>query len=128
MEEKFTEQESKTLSINKNIIKQAKENIKRVEGLRREREEKARAERVAARLRDALDTKKKARDNKIRGALLEMSETAKKYGMKFDAPPMSAGWRFKPERFASFKLHVTDVSGKTEVVQIYTRHDGFEWD
>jgi hypothetical protein len=124
MAEQFTEQESKALSDLKAQIKQVKEEIRDVEDRRRARE-KVKAE-IAAKMR--LRGPKVARDNKIRAALLEMAKIAKVYGMRFDAPPTPAGWRFTPARFASFKLHVDTPDGKTELVQIYTKHDGFEWD
>jgi len=121
MAEQFTAGESVILATQKENIRYAKKRIKEVEDARRKREKEAVAKTVVSRA-------KQTRDNKIRAALLEMAETAKKYGMAFDAPPKPVGWRYSPQRQASFKIVVTDVSGRNETVQIYTRADGFEWD
>jgi hypothetical protein len=121
MAEKFTPAETLAISAAKTDIADAKRRIRRVEDARRAREKEAVAKTMVSRA-------KQTRDNKIRAALLEMAETAKKYGMAFDAPPKPVGWRYSPQRQASFKIVVTDVSGRNETVQIYTRADGFEWD
>lgn len=115
MAEQFTEAETRVIEVAKQDIRDAKRRIRRVEDARRAREKEAAAKAVAARWN-------KTRDNKIRAALLEMTNTAKTYGMKFDAPLSGFGMR---QPFT--KLHVTNVHGEVEVVQIYIKHDGFEW-
>jgi hypothetical protein len=122
MAEQFTEQESKALSDLKAQIKQVKEEIRDVEDRRRARE-KVKAE-IAAKMR--LRGPKVARDNKIRAALLEMAKIAKTYGMRFDAPVSMFGTSRVRKPFTI--LHIDTPDGRTESVQIYTKHDGFEWD
>jgi len=113
----FTESESRAL-------KYYKQQISRIKAARRDRQEaedKLAAQKAADAAKKRLNPTKWARDNKIRGALEEFTRTAKVYGMKFSAP--TEGTR---EPFT--KLRVQDVYGRTEVVQIYIKHDGFEWD
>lgn len=133
MEEKFTQAETAKLATERQRIKWAKEEIKKIEEARRKREaerivrQKAEAEAERAeRLRKASNPVKWARDNKIRAALLEMANTAKIYGMKFEAPGPDAGGRYN-NRQPFTKLHVDNGYGGTEIVQIYIKHDGFEW-
>lgn len=119
----FTESESRAL-------KYYKAQISRIKAARRDRQEaedKLAAEKAAEAAKRRLSPTKWARDNKIRAALLEMTDTVKKYGMKLDAPAPGAGARWVT-RQPFTKIHITDVSGRTEVVQIYIKHDGFEWD
>lgn len=118
MAEQFTGLEQLAITAAKLDIKAAKKRIREAEDARRAREKEA-AERAAA------SRWNRARDNKIRAALLEMTNTAKTYGMKFDAPVSILGTSTVRQPFT--KLHVTDVHGRTEVVQIYIKHDGFEW-
>lgn len=118
MAEQFTGAEQLVISAAKTDIRDAKKRIRKVEDARRAREKEA-AERAAA------SRWNRARDNRIRAALLEMTNTAKTYGMKFDAPVSMFGTSTVRQPFT--KLHVTDVHGRTEVVQIYIKHDGFEW-
>lgn len=119
MAEQFTAAETRTLAYEKGIIKRAKERIRLIEDARRAREKEKAAKTMA-------EYWNRTRDNKIRAALLEMTNTAKTYGMKFDAPGANAGGRFDT-RQPFTKLHVTNVRGEVEVVQIYIKHDGFEW-
>lgn len=119
MAEQFTGLERLAITAAKLDIKAAKKRIREAEDARRERQK-------AAALEAANKIWNKTRDNKIRAALLEMTNTAKTYGMKFDAPGKNAGGRYGT-RQPFTRLHVTNVRGEVEVVQIYIKHDGFEW-
>lgn len=118
MAEQFTETETRVIEVAKQDIRDAKRRIRRVEDARREREKEKAAKTMA-------EYRNRTRDNKIRAALLEMTNTAKTYGMKFDAPASVFGTSTVRQPFT--KLHVTNVRGEVEVVQIYIKHDGFEW-
>jgi len=119
MAEQFTGLEKLAITAAKLDIKAAKKRIREAEDARRKREKEWKAK-----LATWKDPHKTARDNKIRAALLEMTKTAKIYGIRFDAPP--AGWRVTRQPFT--KLHIDTPDGRTETVQIYTKYDGFEWD
>ncbi len=116
--EQFTGLEKLAITAAKLDIKAAKKRIREAEDARRAREKEKAAKTMA-------EYRNRARDNKIRAALLEMTNTAKTYGLKFDAPVSMFGASTARQPFT--KLHVTDVHGRTEVVQIYIKHDGFEW-
>lgn len=120
MAEQFTGLERLAITAAKLDIKAAKKRIREAEDARRAREKEKAAKTMS-------EYRNRARDNKIRAALLEMTNTAKTYGLKFDAPPAVRANSWSADRYPFTKLHITDVHGRTEVVQIYIKHDGFEW-
>ena len=121
MAEQFTGLERLAIVSAKLDIKAAKKRIREAEDARRAREKEKAAKTMA-------EYRNRARDNRIRAALLEMTNTAKTYGLKFDAPQAPGPWpRNLSQRQPFTKLHVTTMRGEVEVVQIYIKHDGFEW-
>jgi len=67
---------------------------------------------------------RKERDDRIRTALLKMSDIVKANGLAFDAP---AGykWAFPVETKDVFVLHDKQTGDR---VQIRTQYNGFQWD
>jgi hypothetical protein len=91
--------------------------IRRV--LAKQREDEIIRKRQAEEAKARLD-----RDDRIRTALLKMSDIVKANGLAFDAP---AGykWAFPIETKDVFVLHDKKTGDR---VQIRTQHNGFQWD
>lgn len=117
MSVKFTEAETRNLKYYKSQISA----IKKARRLRQEENDRKAA--LARRVDEQAKAARLSRDSRIRKAVLAFAANAKANNIAFQAPEWGV------QRKEAFKLVVQEEnSWRTEIVQIYTTRDGFQWD